>query len=109
MLDFTLDSNANLEFYYTTFDLLSIEEISVTLFCVDGKIPKQDSYESQITETTNKDVSSNEADFIKDLHRVILQSCDDGTYRRIGMFYVKKLTRRDQFMEMFSETTLTIV
>jgi hypothetical protein len=109
MLDFTLDSNVNLEFYYRTFDLLAIEEISVTLFCVDGKIPKQDNHQGQITETTNNEVSSNEADFIKDLHGLILQSCEDGTYRRIGIFYVKKLTYQDQFMEMFYETTFTIV
>jgi hypothetical protein len=84
MLDFTLDSNVNLESYYRTFDLLAIEEIPVTLFYVDGKIPKQDGHQGQITET-NDEVSSNEADFVKDLHGLILQSCEDGTYLRIGI------------------------
>jgi hypothetical protein len=112
MLDFSLDSNVNLEFDYRTFDLLAIEEISVTLFCIIGKVPKQDSHHSQIAETTNDEVSSNElppADVKQDMGGLMLHTCEDGTFRRVGIFYVEKLTRRDQFMKLFSDTTLTII
>jgi hypothetical protein len=83
MLDFTLDSNVNLGFDYRTFDLLAVEEILVTLFCVVGKMPKQDSNQPQITETTNDEILSNEADFIKDMQGLMLQSCEDGTTRSV--------------------------